>query len=151
MKNWDSVPDALKKYIFKFSGGFRCYHVPLFSSSLRSIEKRYTDFVCYICGLQNSFLRCGLTRHPSTRMYVKKNNLSVEIFGKCTNHDDGPLSVEGTLIPRNVETEEQIMDFVKDLFPETDNVFMFTTDEDNRSGWKVLEYKTMPGIRNSFG
>lgn len=139
--DWNRIPDDSKKLMIQFTGGFRFHHESLFRGVLRSIERRSSDFVCYICGLQNSFLRCGLSRNPSTRMYVKKNQMSVEVFGKCTKHNGGPLSVdeEGIILPRSVETDEEIMEFLEPMFPGSHKVFMFTTDEDSHSSWKVIE------------
>jgi hypothetical protein len=121
--------------------GSGVFHRPLFQASLRSIERRSSEYVCYICGLRNSFLRRGLIRYPSTRMYVKRDRLAVEIFGKCVNHSGSPLSVDGTLVPRSVETDEDLRVFIEGLGLIADNqtVFMFVTDEDSRSGWKVLD------------
>lgn len=142
--NWNNVPDDLKKNIFDFTGGFRVYHTSLFKECILSIERRYSDYVCYICGLQNSFLRCGLKRNPSTRMYVKKNDLTVEVFGKCCKHTDGPLSVDGVPIPKSVETMKQLHDFIEHLFPGATHVFMFTTHEDCRSGWRIIDHERTP-------
>lgn len=149
--SWNNIPDVVKKHIFLLTGGFRAYHEPLFKKCIRSIERRYSDYVCYICGLQNSFLRCGLTRNPSTRMYVKKNDLTVEVFGKCCKHTDGPLSVDGVLIPRSVETVEQLYKFIGPLFPEANQVFMFTTHEDYRSGWRIIDREKSRGSFDTNG
>lgn len=150
--DWNNIPDALKKKIFGYTGGFRAYHAPLFEKCIQSIEWRYSDYVCYICGLQNSFLRCGLKRNPSTRMYVNKNDLTVELFGKCCKHTDGPLSVDGVLIPRSVETMGQLHDFIEHLFPDAHQLFMFTTHEDYRSGWKIIDHeRTSSGSIGSSG
>lgn len=140
--NWNDISDDLKKYIFEFTGGFRGYHTPLFRESIASIERRYTDYVCYICGLQNSFIRRGLSRNPSTKMYIKKSDSmfnTVEVFGKCCKHTDGPLSVDGVLVPRPTETLEQLYDFVEELFPGVGTVFMFTSHEDYRSSWRIIQ------------
>lgn len=149
--DWNNIPDVLKRLIFGFTGGFRAYHEPLFKGCIASVNRRHSDYVCYICGLQNSFVRCGLTRNPSTRMYVKKNDLSLEVFGKCCKHTDGPLSVDGVLIPRYVETTEQLYDFISPLFPEANKVFMFTTHEDYRSGWRIINREEQRGSQNSSG
>lgn len=147
--DWNRIPDDAKKTIIAFTGGFRVWHVSTFNPSLRSIERRHSDLVCYICGLQNSFLRCGLTRNPSTRMYVKKNQMTVEVFGKCLVHVGDSLSVGGVLLPRSVETEEDIHEFVKNMYPGTNKVFMFTADEDSHPGWKILECTLVKPRSNS--
>ena len=149
MMNWNNIPNDVKRNIISYTGGFRLYHSTLFHNSLRSIEKRSSDYVCYICGLQNSFTRSGLTRNPSTRMYVKSNNETIEIFGKCLKHTDGPLSVDGVLIPRSVETDEQLCALIESTFPFFKTIFMFTSDENHRSGWKIISNKNLDKIDGS--
>lgn len=147
--NWNNVPDVIKRYIIKYTGGFHSYHHELFEPTLRSIEKRSSDYVCYICGLHNSFTRSGLRRNPSTRMYMKNNDMTVEIFGKCLSHTDGPLSVDGVLIPKSVETDDQLCEFIETIIPDFKTVFMFTSDENHRSGWKIIINKDLDGNHGS--
>lgn len=142
--DWNRIPDDVKRLIIEYTGGFRAYHSSILAGSLNSIRRRSSEYICYVCGIQSSFLHCGLKRRPSTRMYARKNKMSVEMYGKCLNHRDGESPGE-VVVPRSVETDEDIHLFVENFFPGTQRVFMFTSVEDNRISWKPILHGELVG------
>lgn len=138
MTGWNLLPNELKKYIIELTGGFKPIHSKLFKNSLQSISRRESIIVCYICGLRNALSNEGLKRNPSTRLYIKYNTLAIEIFARCSDHsvDHGNHGIQ--LVPRHIETDLHIMEYVKSLFIVFRFVYIFNTDEDRRYSWRII-------------
>lgn len=148
--DWNRVPDDVKRIIIKFTGGFREYHSSIIRGSLNSIRRRSSEYICYVCGLQDTFLHCGLKRKPSTRMYARKNKMSVEIYGRCFRHRER-ISSNEVMIPRDVETNEDIHKFLKTTFSNINRVFIFTSMEDKRIIWKPILLDELMGSQKRSG
>ena len=136
--NWNQIPDEVKKIMVEFTGGFRRVHCDSFHTCLKSIQRRCSDLVCYKCGIEHSLLKCGISRCPSTKMYVKRNHMSVEILGKCTKHDQNPSKSGEVAVPRDIETDYDLIMFIDGLFPDTKRIFMFSSDENSNPIWRSI-------------
>lgn len=136
--SWNDLSDDIKKEIILFTGGFKLNHFQSFKKPIEGIKMCSSIKVCYVCGLSSVWLRKSLRRNPSTRLYIKNDgNEIVEIFGKCKTHIDS-VPTYSLLIPIEIETETDIINYVQNNFKNAKQIFLFNTEECLRSGWKII-------------
>ena len=135
---WNLLPNELKKHAIEYTGGFKPIHSNNFKKSLVSISRRQSIIVCHICGIKNALSNEGLKRNPSTRLYSKEGPMAIEIFAKCYEHAPKNPNDNITIVPRHIETDIELMEYINSLFVITRFVYIFNTSEDSHYNWRVI-------------
>ncbi len=137
--SWNNVPNHLKRDIIGFNPSWREIHADNFSDTLSQICVRRRDRQCTLCvrkAIFSSPLCGGLSRRPSTRMYMvltDPTSSGARIRCMCKKHF---TSGEGEIviaIPRNAEyPSEKFLPFVRSVFNDISYIILyFGADEDD--------------------
>ena len=99
--------------------------------------------VCHVCGVKNALTHEGLKRNPSTRLYAKNGPMAIEIFARCSEHPLCFKNKDIRMIPREIETDCEIIKYVRSIFVRIRFVYIFNTIEDSNYNWRVIGKRSL--------